>query len=154
MIIIGGFLGLATCVAASVIDIREYRIPNRLVAFGFGVMLIALVVTSVVDGSWNPLLAGFAGGSAFFMAYLVLALISPTGMGMGDVKLAAIVGLMLGPLGLGASVVGFYAAFVAGALFGLMRMAFQAGGLRSRLPFAPFMALGAAVGLVWPMIIG
>lgn len=153
MLIIGGFLGLGICLAASVIDIREYRIPNRLVVVGLVVMVTVLSAVSVIERSWTPMVAGLLGGLAFFSAYLVLALISSTGMGMGDVKLAAIVGLMLGPLGLSASVVGFYAAFLAGALFGLIRMAVHRSGLRSRLPFAPFMTIGATLGLLWPMII-
>ena len=154
MLIIGGFLGLAICVAASVVDIREYRIPNRLVAVGVVGLLLVLAVASVVEGGWQPLLFGLTGGAAFFAVYLLLAVISPRGMGMGDVKLAAVVGLMLGPLGLAASFVGFYAAFVAGALFGLVRILVQRGGLRSKLPFAPFMTVGAALGLMWPVIGG
>lgn len=116
-------------------------------------MVVVLGIVSVAENSWTPMAAGLLGGLGFFAAYLVLALISPTGMGMGDVKLAAVVGLMLGPLGVGASVVGFYTAFVAGALFGLIRMAVHHSGLRSRLPFAPFMTIGATLGLLWPMII-
>lgn len=152
MLIIGGFFGLAICVAASVIDVREYRIPNRLVAVGIGVLLTLLVAVSTVEQSWQPLVFGLAGGLAFFLAYLALALISPTGMGMGDVKLAAVIGLMLGPLGVSASVVGFYSAFVLGAVFGLVRILVRRGGLRSRLPFAPFMTVGATLGLLAPLV--
>lgn len=154
MLIIGGFLGLAVCLAASVVDIREYRIPNQLVGFGVASLLVVLSLAAVVERSWQPLVYGLAGGLAFFVAYLLLAIISPAGMGMGDVKLAAVIGLMLGPLGLLSSIVGFYGAFVVGALFGLARILVQRSGLRSRLPFAPFMTIGAALGLLWPVVGG
>lgn len=154
VLIIGGFLGLVICIAASVVDIREYRIPNRLVAIGVVLLLVILSAASLIEHSWQPLLYGVGGGLAFFIAYLALALISPSGMGMGDVKLAAVVGLMLGPLGVTASFVGFYTAFVCGAVFGLTRILLRRGELRSRLPFAPFMTVGATVGLLWPLIAG
>jgi leader peptidase (prepilin peptidase)/N-methyltransferase len=85
---------------------------------------------------------------------LVLALIGPSGLGMGDVKLAPALGLYLGYLGWSALVVGVAAGFVLGALAALGLLAREAfarrplaGALRKALPFGPFLLLGTLVGL-------
>lgn len=151
MLIFGGIFGVAVCVAASVVDVRELRIPNTLVIFGAIAMFSILCVASISGQGWSHLVAGLAGGFAFFAAYLLLAIIRPGAMGMGDVKLAAILGMALGPFGVEASVVGFYSAFVVGAMLGLARILFKRGSLKDRIPFAPFIAIGGLSGLLWAL---
>ncbi|MCU1404731.1 MAG: peptidase domain protein, partial [Glaciihabitans sp.] len=67
----------------------------------------------------------------------------------GDVKLAGIVGLALGWVGWGALLVGAFAAFLVGAVLGLLLIAFRRGGRKTAIPFGPFMLLGAAIGVAW-----
>lgn len=154
VLILGGLLGLTVCVMASIVDIREYRIPNRLVAFGFLALVILLAAAAILDRSWQSLIFGLTASMAFFVAYLLLAIIGSNGMGMGDVKLAAVVGLTLGPLGVGASIVGFYLAFVVGASFGMVRIALRRGSIKSHIPFAPFMTVGLLAGWLWFIFVG
>ena len=82
-----------------------------------------------------------------FAVYLFLALISPRSLGMGDVKLAGLLGLFLGWLGWDAVVVGAAAGFVVQALVALVLLAGRRIGLRSELPFGPAMLLGAALAI-------
>jgi leader peptidase (prepilin peptidase)/N-methyltransferase len=84
-----------------------------------------------------------------FAFYLALALISPSGMGMGDVKLAAVLGLYLGWLGWGAVLLGTLAGFVVQAFLALALLAGQRIGLREHLPFGPAMLLGTALAIGW-----
>jgi leader peptidase (prepilin peptidase)/N-methyltransferase len=68
-------------------------------------------------------------------------------MGMGDVKLAAVLGLYLGFLGWGNLLVGAFAAFLLGGLFGVILMLTRRAGRKTGIPFGPWMILGAWLGV-------
>jgi len=139
------FLALAfVAVVLTLIDISHRRLPNAIVLPAVPVFVALLAVT----GEWGALLRAVAAGAALFAFYLTIALISPRGMGMGDVKLAALVGTALGWIGWGALLVGAFAAFVLGACGGLILIAVRGGSRKTAIPFGPWMLLGMAVGLV------
>jgi len=117
---------LAALVPAVAVDLRARRIPDA-------VTVPAALAALAVDPS--HLLAGAATGGFFLAA----ALARPEGMGLGDVKLAAVIGLCRGDAVAPAILV----ALLAGAVTGVLT------GART-LPFAPFLALGALVSLVAP----
>lgn len=127
------------------IDLRWRVVPDRIVLPALVASLVLALATGFADG--NPLRAvgSLAGGAALFGVYLVLALIAPRSMGMGDVKLAALIGAVVGSLAWPAWFVGLLAGFVAGAVIGLVVLASRRGGLRSHIPFAPAMLVGAWV---------
>ncbi|MDB5621396.1 MAG: prepilin peptidase, partial [Tardiphaga sp.] len=77
-----------------------------------------------------------------------LALISPAGIGMGDVKLSALLGLALGYLGFFPRLIGGTAGFVVGGLVSLIALLARRVTLRSSIPFGPAMLVGAFVGLL------
>ena len=77
----------------------------------------------------------------------MLAIISPRGMGLGDVKLAGVLGLFLGSLGWGQLAVGAGAAFALGGLFSIILLITRRAGRKSGIPFGPWMLLGAWVGV-------
>src|SRR3954452_18346435 len=120
------------------IDLERRIIPDRITAPG---AVAAIAIGLVVDPSAVPgqLLAGLAAGGFFLLA----ALASPSGMGMGDVKLAGMMGLFLGrEVG-----VALLVALLAGTLVGAAIMARQGAriGRRTTVPFGPFLALGGVV---------
>jgi leader peptidase (prepilin peptidase)/N-methyltransferase len=88
------------------------------------------------------------GAVALFGVYLVAALVKPGGMGFGDVKLAGVIGLFLGFLGLPQLLVGAFAAFVLGGLFSLGLLITRKAGRGSGIPFGPWMLAGAWVGIL------
>ncbi|MCC5782360.1 prepilin peptidase [Kocuria sp. CCUG 69068] len=139
----------AVAVVLTVIDLRHHLLPNAVVlpALGIGSVLLALAATG--ENTWGALLRAVLGALALFVLYLVLALISPAGLGMGDVKLAAVLGLFLGFQGWGALFVGAVLASVVGMVVGLAVLASRRGGLRSDVPFGPSMLAGALVAVVW-----
>jgi leader peptidase (prepilin peptidase)/N-methyltransferase len=71
------------------------------------------------------------------------------GMGLGDVALAPVLGLALGWLGWGPSLVGLLGGFVVGAVVGVVLMLGRRAGRRSRVPHGPFMLAGAGLGMFW-----
>jgi leader peptidase (prepilin peptidase)/N-methyltransferase len=144
------FLFLAAAgVLLAVVDLQHRLLPNRVVLPSIGVGVVLLLVAAFAEQDWDALLRAVSGAAVLFAVFLVLALISPTGLGMGDVKLAALLGLYLGWIGWGAVVVGGAAGFVVQALLALVLLAGRRIGLRGELPFGPAMLLGAAVAIGW-----
>jgi leader peptidase (prepilin peptidase)/N-methyltransferase len=124
-------------VAISAIDLEHRIVPNRIVLPSFAVVLVA---QTAIDPSPEWLLGALAG-SGFL---LVAALLHPRGMGMGDVKLALLLGAMLGRLVAVGLMLGLLAALVPAAVLAARH------GTRARkmsLPLAPFLSLGAVVAL-------
>jgi Type II secretory pathway, prepilin signal peptidase PulO and related peptidases len=128
-------------IALSIVDIREHRLPNKMVALALAGTLLLAVVAATASGDPWLLLRSAAASVAAVLAFGIGHFIG--GMGMGDVKYAAVTGLALGTLGWGAvwwgHLLGFVLAggvVVVGLLTGRMHR-------RSAVPFGPFMALGA-----------
>jgi leader peptidase (prepilin peptidase)/N-methyltransferase len=78
----------------------------------------------------------------------VMALISPASLGFGDVKLAGVIGLVLGWLGIDHAVVGLLAGFLAGGVIAIVLLVAQRAGLKSHIAFGPAMLLGAFASLL------
>ena len=137
------WLGIAlvlTLVPVTFIDLDHRIIPNRIVGPSAVVALVILALTNA-DALPDHLIAAAAAGGFFLLA----ALAYPRGMGMGDVKLAALLGLYLG-----SSVApALLAAMLSGTLVGGAIIARKgvAEGRKTAVPFGPFLALGALVGL-------
>ncbi|MFF9911952.1 prepilin peptidase [Streptomyces sp. NPDC013457] len=135
-------------VLLATVDVRVHRLPDPLtlpLAAAVPLLLLGAELLPYDAGSWfHALLGGVALGAG----YLVLFLIRPSGMGLGDVKLALGVGAALGWYGWGVLFVGTFAAFLAGSLYGLGLVVLRRGSGRSAIPFGPFMIGGALVGLL------
>jgi leader peptidase (prepilin peptidase)/N-methyltransferase len=142
------FLVLArNAVLLTVIDLRVRLIPNRELAPAFVAGALLLTLAAALTGEWFALLRAGLAAAVLFGIFLVLALVSPRSLGMGDVKLAAFIGMYLGWLGWAAVVVGAVAGFVVQAVVALVLLAGRRIGLRSELPFGPAMLLGAALAI-------
>ncbi|SNS09180.1 leader peptidase (prepilin peptidase) / N-methyltransferase [Geodermatophilus saharensis] len=147
------WLWLATAgVLLAVVDLRERLLPNRVVlpALAGGVLLLSLA--ALTGGAGDALLRAVLAAAALFAVYLAMALVSP-GLGMGDVKLAALLGLYLGWLGWPAVVLGALAGFVLQAVVALALLATRRIGLRGELPFGPAMLAGAALVAAAPVLL-
>ncbi|MGJ9403230.1 prepilin peptidase [Arthrobacter sp. KK5.5] len=130
------------------IDARTHLLPNRIVFPWYPAALVLLGAASAVSGDWAALLRLVLAGAALFAFYLVLHLIQPAGMGLGDVKLAGILGMYLGFLTWEHLLLATLATFVVGGVFGLAMIAVRRATRKSSIPFGPFMILGTAAALV------
>lgn len=142
-VLLAPFVGLL--LGISVIDVRHYRIPNRLV---YPAVVSAGAFVGVADLAGQPLSATAAGVGmlAYGVGLLIVALIAPMGMGMGDVKLAGLIGLVLGAVDLPSVAVAAGAGILLGGVGGIVALLLGAGR-KTRIPYGPFMAAGAAVAV-------
>lgn len=132
----------------AVVDYRTRRIPNAL-TYPLTPTLFGLLATAAMLNR-TPARAGdlLVGGIGAFAFLFVLALINPRGMGMGDVKYAAFLGIGLGYLGIGTVVVGILAAFFIGSVVSLGLVVTRTRSRKDTIPFGPFLSAGALVALV------
>jgi leader peptidase (prepilin peptidase)/N-methyltransferase len=130
----------AMLIAVADIDLEHQIVPNRILA---PMAVWGIAASAVVRPDKLPELV--IAGAAAFTFLLLAALIHPAGMGLGDVKLAGVMGLYLGlPVAAGMLI-----AFFAGSLVGIGIMLRHGAGARKRgVPFGPFLALGGLVALV------
>jgi leader peptidase (prepilin peptidase)/N-methyltransferase len=125
-------------------DLLRHRLPDRLVfpALLGGVVLLG--VAALLGTSLSDLLRACVAAGVVAVSYFLLAVLAPTGLGMGDVKLSPLIGLYLGWMGWVSVVEGVFAGFVVGAIWALVIVVVRRGGFRTRLPFGPSMLLGVA----------
>lgn len=136
-------LGTIFCcilIIVTMIDIEFRIIPNVLIlpALVIGLLINIFLVKEVW---WKPL--AFSAGSFVFM--LIIHLIYPKGMGLGDVKFSAVLGAFLSQ----AVVVGLFLGFLFGSLFGLVMIIVKKRRLKQTIPFGPFLSLGSLFALFW-----
>ena len=134
-----------TLVILTAIDLDVRRLPNKVLAWASLVGAVLFGLAAVVKGDVTPLVHGLEGALAYGVPMLVIGLISPAGMGMGDVKFAPYLGFHLGWLRLGFVPVGAFLGFLFGAVIGALLMAVGRAGRKTKIPFGPFMALGTFV---------
>ncbi len=143
------FGGLAViAVTLSFVDAAVHRLPDRLTLAAYLGIAAPLTGSALVDGRLGDLLGAGLGGLALAGFYLVLLLINPAGMGLGDVKFAASLGTALGWLGWDTLVTGAFLGLVAGGVYGAALMVLRRAGRKSEIPFGPFMAVGALAAVL------
>lgn len=142
-------VGLAVYLAAGVaivwIDLDVHRIPDRVLAPTVGALLVTTSWGSVTDGPQVWLHAGL-GAAGVGLFFVVLAVVGS--MGRGDVKLALVTGMMLGPLGWPVVVAAVVAAVLVGALVGVVMLVRGHRG-SDHFAFGPAIVAGAALAATW-----
>jgi leader peptidase (prepilin peptidase) / N-methyltransferase len=144
-------LGVLAVAAAAliVIDLAEFRLPDRIVIPLYLVLLGLLFLAAVVEGSWANLGRAAAASAILFVCFFAVAFIYAAGMGLGDVKLAGVLGMFLGWLGWPHVMLGTFAAFLLNAAVAVVMLALRRTSLEGEVPFGPSMIVGAAVGAAW-----
>lgn len=129
---------IAAMVVIAFIDYDHMIIPNRIVLPGTVLGLIASV--AIHPQKWWVYVAGSLGAAAFMFT---LAMLWPGGMGPGDIKMALFMGAVLGAHVL----VAMFAAFLFGSVAGLFLMLVRKRSRKTRIPFGPYLALGAVLAI-------
>lgn len=138
-------------VALSVIDWHTQLLPRVLVVPATLAALALVVTVGLATDQREALVRALLAMVVARSFFWVLWFVRSAGMGFGDVRLAAPVGLVLGWVGWGALAIGLWVGFIAFALpaLGLAVARRDRSMLKKSFPFGPFMVIGALVGLVW-----
>jgi leader peptidase (prepilin peptidase)/N-methyltransferase len=135
-----GLVFVAVLAVVTLTDLDLRIIPNKVLIAG-SALCLAIAIPTDPGGVPERLIAAAAGGGLFFLVVLAY----PRGMGMGDVKLVATMGLFLGR----AVAPAILAGLLAGSIVGLALIATQGAQARKMaIPFGPFLALGGVVGML------
>ncbi len=140
---------LAVAVTVSVTDLSHRLVPRQLLYGALVVIVPLLVVASAVAHVALPARRRRRPGRSPSGSSSSSGSSMPRGMGFGDVRLAGVIGVTVGFLGLLQTYVAFLVGFVLGLVFGLVLMVGSGSGRRTRIPFAPSLCIGAAVAVLW-----
>jgi leader peptidase (prepilin peptidase) / N-methyltransferase len=141
------FLGVLG-VALAQIDVAVQRLPDRLTLAGYPALIALLSLAAAVTGTWQDLVRALLGALVLGGVYLLLGLLSGGQLGGGDIKLAGLIGLVLGWAGWGALVAGASLGFVLAALAGLALLATRRISRRSMISFGPYMLAGSLLAIL------
>jgi leader peptidase (prepilin peptidase)/N-methyltransferase len=131
---------ISLLVVIFVFDLKHYLIPDQIVYSG---MFVSLVWQLFRGNVLNSLLAGL-GASLFFLAIVLFS--EEKWMGWGDVKMALFMGLLLGFPNV---LVALFLSFFLGSLVGISLIVAKRKGLKSEIPFGPFLSLATLITLFW-----
>jgi leader peptidase (prepilin peptidase)/N-methyltransferase len=139
-----------SCVCLAAMDLDVHRLPDRIMWPTMASVAVGLALAAAVGGEWGILgrflLAGFVCGAG----YLTLALISlargSLALGLGDVKLAVVLGGGLGWFGWQTVIAGMYAGFLVGGAVAVVLLVTRRVGIRGDLAYGPPMMVGALLG--------
>jgi leader peptidase (prepilin peptidase)/N-methyltransferase len=125
------------------VDARDHRLPDRLVLPAAAGALALLTVAAAVRADWAALLRAVAAAAVVFAIFCIAAVLSPSSLGFGDVKLAGLLALYLGWLSWGHVFYGIFAGFVLGALVAVVMLASRRVSLKSHIALGPALITGA-----------
>jgi leader peptidase (prepilin peptidase)/N-methyltransferase len=134
-------------VVLSTIDIRERRLPDRIVLPAVSAGFALLVLGALGDGEPSHITGALAGAAIFAGLLFVLHLASPAGLGFGDVKLGLLLGLYLGAVSLGLVLWGLLLGSLVGVVAALP-VAVRTRDRRAGIPFGPALAAGTVLALI------
>ncbi|MFJ5034845.1 prepilin peptidase [Streptomyces sp. NPDC088560] len=135
-------------VLLAVIDVRVQRLPDPLTLPLAPAALALLGLAALVPEHAGHWLTALYGALALGAGYFVLFLVHPSGMGFGDVKLAVGMGAVLGWYGWSVVLLGAFAGFLLGAVYGGALVVVRRAGRRTAIPFGPFLLSGALAGVL------
>ena len=135
-------------VALAQVDTAVRRLPDRLTLPAYPALIILLALAAAATGTWSAFGRALLAGLVLAAVYAALGLISRGQLGGGDIKLAGLLGLLLGWLSWGAVLAGAGLGFVLAAGAGIVLLARRQASLRTMVSFGPYMLAGALMAAV------
>ena len=140
--------GTAT-LALALIDLDHQLIPNRVLFPSLAVSATLLVIGALIERESGALLRGILGSVIYFLILLAVGLVARGGFGMGDVKLALLLGLFLGYLGWDILMLGAVLAVLLGGIAAVTLLAVTKKRKDAKFAYGPYLVVGAWIALIW-----
>jgi leader peptidase (prepilin peptidase)/N-methyltransferase len=144
----------AVSIVLALIDIDVKRLPFWIVVPSWWVGGTLLGVSALLAGTRGTAVRMLLGGLVLWGLYRLLHLIHPRGMAYGDVRLAGLIGGYLAWLGWMPLAVGGFLGFLLGGVGGAVIMALRGSGLKTQIPYGPYMLIGTWLALAWGQDVG
>ena len=141
LVLFAGLLALAT------IDLEHLVLPKRVVYVLLGLLSVMMLLAAAITHQWHDLLIASTSALAWFVIFFALNAVDSRLLGFGDVRLAPVIGLALGWLGVRFELLGFFAANMIGAIVGLALIATKRISRQSPIPYGVFLAVGTALAV-------
>lgn len=146
-------LAVWVMVALAWVDLDVHRLPDRIQLPAAPALVVLLAGCSLATDTWSPFVRALVAGVVLFVVYLVLALLPGGGIGFGDVKLAGLLGMLLGWLSWAQVWWATLATFLIGGVVAVALLALRRKGAGDEFAYGPAMLLGAVGALVAPAVI-
>lgn len=143
-LVLGAFL-----VALAAVDLDTFLLPKKLVWPAFGAGVVLLGGASVVQGDGSSAVEAAIGSAVAFAILYVIHFLSPKGMGFGDVRLAAVLGMHLGWIELPEVALGLFLSFLVASVVGIGLIVTKRKGRKDKVPFGPFLAAGTLLAVLF-----
>ncbi|WP_347355112.1 A24 family peptidase [Intrasporangium sp.] len=141
-------------VALAFIDLDVHRLPDRIQLPSYPILAVLLALCSYVTGDWGALLrAGVCGAGLWLFYFLLIFVLPPGSIGFGDVKLAGLLGMLLGWLTWAHPVIATLATFLVGGLVAVVLLVTRRKGRKDEFAYGPSMLLGAVVAIAAPIFV-
>jgi leader peptidase (prepilin peptidase)/N-methyltransferase len=141
LVLAAGLLALACT------DLEHLLLPKRIVYPVLGLVGVLLVMAAAVTHHWHDLLIAALCAIVWFVIFFALNAVSPRLLGFGDVRLAPVLGLALGWLGVRYALLGFFAANLVGAILGVSLIVTKRMSRQQQIPYGVFLALGTLLAV-------
>jgi leader peptidase (prepilin peptidase)/N-methyltransferase len=146
--VIPAYLVFFVClVSVSVIDSQRQIIPNYIVYPTIFASIPLLAVAALAQGEWDRFGHAMLGATLAWLALFVIHLISPAGMGFGDVRLSFVLGLFLGWIGLSHVLTGLFLGVLLISVTGIVLAVLRLKSLQEHIAFGPFLAIGSTLAV-------
>ena len=134
-------------VVLALVDLAAHRLPDRVIYPALAVCAVALTADAALTGTWPALLRAAVAALAAAGVSGGVRLLSPAAMGLGDVKLLGLVGLVLGWFGWGVLLAGVFLGLLTGSLVSVALVGARRAGWRDAVPFGPPLLVGAVLAI-------
>jgi leader peptidase (prepilin peptidase) / N-methyltransferase len=146
--VVPAYLVFFVClVSITVIDAERQIIPNHIVYPTIFASVPLLAFAALVDGEWDRFGHSMLGASLAWLALFVIHMVSPAGMGFGDVRLAFVLGLFLGWISLSHVLAGLFLGVALIAVIGVVLAVLRLKSLQEHIAFGPFLAAGSTLAV-------
>ena len=149
LVVWAGWLG----VALGAVDLRHHRLPDALTLPAIPITMLVVGVTEWLRPEAGSAVTALVVAAVLSGLFLLLAMVAPSGMGHGDVKLVPSLALMTGYVSIAAAVLGVLVAFVLGAAWAVVGLVSRRMTMKTAIPFEPFLLAGCWLVLVFPELV-